>query len=148
MVVTGKVGELKELKTYLKIEVLTQTRRINEMLQEGWEIIETRKVLYSEAGEEVEYHLGLPAETRINQLLQIIRKYEKYGLKSEMIFQMSEDLKEDLLMYSTDGGLNMVDTPLTKFLKLYEDAVNNRSVKYYKRTMHPYEDPELDKIDI
>ncbi|PLR95754.1 hypothetical protein [Bacillus sp. T33-2] len=111
-------------------------------------MIETSKVHFPDGGEGVEYHLGLPAETRINQLMKIIRTYEKYHLKTELIHEMAKANKEDLLSYTTEPGLPMSDTTVTKFLKMYEEAVNGQIVKYYKREVHPFDDPELDEIDI
>ncbi|MBT2680721.1 hypothetical protein J7E38_17055 [Bacillus sp. ISL-35] len=136
------------MKQYLKIFVHTEINRVNRLLDEGWELIETSKVQYPDGGEGVEYHLGLPAETRIKQLMEIIRMYEKYGFKSDLIHDFAESKKEDLLGYTTEPELDMPETPVTRFLMLYEEAVNGKSVKYYKRKMHPFEDPELDYIDI
>lgn len=136
------------MKQYLKIFVHTEINRVNRLLEEGWELIETSKVLYPDGGEGVEYHLGLPAETRIKQLMEIIRTYEQYGFKSDLIHDFAESKKEDLLSYTTEPELYMPETPVTMFLTLYEEAVNGKTVKYYKRKMHPFDDPELDSIDI
>ncbi|WP_053362572.1 hypothetical protein [Bacillus sp. FJAT-27251] len=136
------------MKGYLKISVHTEIYRVNELMEEGWELIDTCKVNFPNGSEGVEYHMGLPAETRIRQLKQIIRAYEKYGFKHDLVFQMSESYRDDLLSYTTEGGLPMSDTPLTSFLKMYEKVVNDQKVQYYIKEKHPYDDPELDEIDI
>jgi hypothetical protein len=136
------------MKQYLKIFVHTEINRVNRLIEEGWELIETSKVLYPDGGEGAEYHLGLPGETRIKQLMEVIRMYEKYGFKSDLIHDFAESKKEDLLSYTTEPELDMPETPVTRFLTLYEEAVNGKSVKYYKRKMHPFEDPALDYMDI
>jgi hypothetical protein len=136
------------MKQYLKIFVHTEISRVNRLLEEGWELIETSKVLFPDGGEGVEYHLGLPSETRIKQLMEVIRTYEKYGFKSDLIHDFAQSKKEDLLSYTTEPELYMPETHVTKFLTLYEEAVNGKTVKYYKREVHPFEDPALDDIDI
>lgn len=136
------------MKKYLKIFVHTEINRVNRLLEEGWELIETSKVSFPDGGEGVEYHLGLPAETRIQQLVEIIRTYEKYHLKSNLIHALEKANKEDILSYTTEPGLHMEETHVTKFLMLYEDVVNGKTVKYYKREVHPFENPYLDQYDI
>ena len=136
------------MKQYLKIRVHTEINRVNTLLEEGWELIETSKVQFPDGGEGVEYHLGLPAETRIKQLMEIIRTYEKYGFKSALIHDFAQSKKEDLLSYTTEPELYMPETSVTRFLTLYEEAVNGKTVKYYKRKMHPFDDPDLDKYEI
>ncbi|WP_210367044.1 hypothetical protein [Bacillus sp. REN3] len=135
------------MKQYLKILVHTEMNRVNRLLEEGWELIETSKVLFSVGGEVVEYHLGLPAETRIKQLEEIIRTYEKYHLKTTLIHDLAEANKEDILEYTTEPGLPLSETTVTKFLKMYEEAVNGKTVNYYKREVHPFEDPDLNRYD-
>ncbi|KML40621.1 hypothetical protein [Cytobacillus firmus] len=136
------------MKHYIKICVQTEVHRVNHLLEEGWEMIEAKKFLFPSGGEGVEYHLGLPAETRIKQLVEIIRTYEKFGYKSSMMHDFAESKKEDILSYTTEQELYMPETPVTKFITLYEEAVHGKTVKYYKRRKHPFDDPELDYIDI
>lgn len=53
------------------------------------------------------YHVGLPAEVRIDELKQILKLYEKYGFTEELFTKIAEENGHDLDDYSYNGGYSV-----------------------------------------
>lgn len=78
------------------------------------------------------YHVGLPAEVRIDELKQILKLYEKYGFKEELFTKIAEENGHDLDDYSYNGGYT-VNNETTRFIEKYEKIVNGKRVTLCKK---------------
>lgn len=121
------------MRGYIKIDVVN-AETVDKLLSQGWEIIETTKKAYPEGGSSLNYHVGLPAKAKIESLVSIIRQFEKYGLKEKLFEAAAEEFEENLDDYEPHGGFH-VHTSLTQFMEEYEEAVNDKKIKYYKKSV-------------
>lgn len=122
------VGSVRE---YVKVEVLTDANEIDKLMKQGWEIIATNNYVIEPPDARTQYHLGLPANVRIEQLREIVKKYEEFGFKDELLKKVAEQNGENIEDFTTHGGRPAYgETPA--FIKKYEDAVNNVDVRIYR----------------
>lgn len=116
---------------YLKIEVVSE-KEINKYLTKGWEVIDTTKELLGDGKSTIlQYHVGYPVSKHIQNLIEIIKEYEKFGFKEKLFKNKAQEYNENLEDYDTSGFFN-ANTNLTNFLKNYEYIVNGKEVEYYK----------------
>lgn len=120
---------------YIKVEVIS-ANEVDDYLAKGWVIIEVTKAVDIDQSTYLKYHVGYPIQSQTECLLEIIKQYEKYGLKKVLIERKAEELGEDIQKYDT-SGFQEIKTELTEFLSKYEFNVNNKVQKYYN-------DPEVD----
>lgn len=121
---------------YVKVFETSDYDKANEYIKNGWTLINTPKksTFNGEDGYSsyTEYTLGLSAKEHANRLLAIIREYEKYGLKEALLEKVSAEMDDNIEEYDTTGFWNS-DSPLAKYMSSYEDIVNDKKVKYFKK---------------
>lgn len=103
--------------------------RVNSFLENGWEVIETTKSQYDESTE-LTYHVGLPSRVLMNQLIGIIKEYEKHGLKEKLFENVAKEFGEDMQEYGSSGYRTSDKTPM--YMERYEKVVNNVNKTFYK----------------
>lgn len=74
------------MREYAKI-IEVGPEKVFQYTEKGWEIIDESKVYVPDEIQKLTFHLGYPAERRIEDLLNIINEYEKHGFK-EKLFDM------------------------------------------------------------
>lgn len=115
------------MKDYVRTDCIREGN-INSYLADGWEIIETTKVLveYPDTTA-LEYHIGLPARVLIDKLLGIIKDYEKYGFKEELFKKIAEENGKNLDDY-VRGGIGK--DAVAEYMTNYEKVVDNAYTEY------------------
>lgn len=117
------------MKEYVRINVVG-ANEVDRFIQKGWEIVETSKEAYPEGDTFTKYHVGLPAKHLMNELLQIVKAYEKHDLKSKLYEAIANQSGEKVGDY--EASSYSAGTELSNFMETYENVVNGRFVKYAK----------------
>ncbi|MGG1618217.1 hypothetical protein [Paenibacillus sp. NRS-1781] len=115
---------------YVRIEACSE-QSVQRYLDGGWKIIDTAKSEYPGEGSQIIYHVGYPAAKRIEDLLNIIKDYEKHGFKERLFEIIATENEDDYTQYDRDGGVPTSDT--AKYMSQYDSAVQNRNITYSKR---------------
>ena len=113
---------------YIRIDTVN-AGRVNSFLEDGWEVIETTKTHYGDSTE-LNYHVGLPSKVLVNELIAIIKDFEKHGLKEKLFENVAKEFGEDIQEYSSSGYRTSDKTPL--YMERYEKIVNNANKTFYK----------------
>lgn len=120
------------MEGYSKVQIV-DGKNVNEYLSKGWVIIATVKEDYGDGITTLlKYHLGYPFSKHLEELVDVVKEYEKLGFKEQLFKMKAEELGEDLEEYE-ETGYPPTDNELTDFLKKYEFAVNDKKVSYYKK---------------
>lgn len=120
------------MREYVKVEVTTDDNTVFKLMKQGWEIISTNNYVIEPPDSRTQYHLGLPANVRIEQLRNIIKKYEELGFKDQLLQKVAEENEDSLDNYSNGGGSPAYGA-LPRFMEEYEDVVNDKKVHVYKK---------------
>lgn len=120
------------MKDFIRIEVVG-ANEVEQYLKKGWEIIETTKNVYEMGESTLNYHIGLTARSKVNELKRIIQLYEENGLKEELFKKVAQNNGHNIEDYdqSPDGHRFRNDT--ISFLEHYEEVVNDKTTKFYKK---------------
>ncbi|WP_150284171.1 hypothetical protein [Rummeliibacillus sp. TYF-LIM-RU47] len=111
--------------------VLTvSSEEVRSYVDRGWEIFETSKNAYPEGGVSTEFHIGYPLRKNYEELLKIIKLYEKHGFKEELGQKVFDDSIDN---YDTGREGHHVNNDMTSFLENYDMNVNGYVTKYYKK---------------
>ena len=125
------------MKDYIRLEILASGDSVDQYLSKGWEIIDTTKSAFPEGDTFVKYHLGLPSKVLMDNLLSIIKEYERHGLK-ELLFESIAKQNDDNVNDYDTNGFHSTKNELTNFMQTYEDVVNNKKVTYSNRKESPF----------
>ncbi|RDW15946.1 hypothetical protein [Oceanobacillus chungangensis] len=117
------------MKEYVRADYVN-SEDIHKYLSEGWEIIGTTKEFYEPETTRLSYHVGLPARALVGKLQEVIRDYERFGLKSELFKKIAEENEEDINDYSDVGRVSHDKTPT--YMTKYERTVHESNKRYYK----------------
>lgn len=118
---------------YVRVYKTSDESEVNKYIQNGWDLIDTTKsVDYDTGGRYVKHVLGLSYKEQANKLLTIIREYEKYGFKEELIKKVEDEMDDRLEDYKAIGFPD-IETPLANYMTNYENVVNNKDVFYSKK---------------
>ncbi|MCG1020772.1 hypothetical protein [Sutcliffiella horikoshii] len=120
------------MREYLKVEVLTDENRIDKLLKKGWEIIATNNYVIEPPDSRTQYHMGMPAKVKIQQLKDIVKKYEEYGFKDQLIQKVADQNGDNIEEYTIGGGRPVYSETAT-FIQEYEDVVNDQNVSVTKK---------------
>ena len=120
------------MNRYIKVEVCS-ANEVDKFLEKGWEIIETTKTHHDIGETTLNYHLGYPLTSKINDLKNIIHLYEKYDLKDELLKKVADYHGDNLDDYDFGGPGHYVNNDLTRFIEMYESSVNDKETKVYKK---------------
>lgn len=115
---------------YVRIETCSE-KNVQRHLDGGWKIIDTSKNKYPGEGSQIIYHVGYPAAKRIEDLLSIIKDYEKHGFKEKLFENIATENEDDYKQYDCDGGVPISET--AKYMSRYDSAVQNKNITYSKR---------------
>lgn len=130
------------MKEYMGLIVTHYLDEVDTYLKDGWEIIETAK--YEEGSEtRIDYHLGLPARAFADQLLEVIRTYEKHGLKEKLMEAVAESDGDDVSHYQIGKG-SYIQSKTAQFMTEYEWRVNQKIVEV--RSTKPTPPPKSRKL--
>lgn len=120
---------------YVRVFETSEEREANKYIDKGWDLIDTskRSSFNGEGGYSsyTQYTLGLSAKEYSNKLFDIIREYEKYGLKDELFGRVANEMDDRIDDYRPTSGLGVV-TPLAGYMSNYEEIVNDRSISFYR----------------
>lgn len=119
------------MKEYYKIST-TDESQLNRLLEKGWEVIETSKSK-GEYDEYITYHIGFPLTKAFENAMKILKSYEKYNLRIELLEKIAEDAGEDISNYSTLKG-RRENNALVEMLELTDFIISGVDFpKYYKQ---------------
>lgn len=119
------------MRQYVEIDSC-YTRQINDKLADGWEVIDKTTSVHPDGEETMTYHIGYPAEKRIEDLKGIIKKYESFGLKEVLFDKVAEENGNTVDMFKKGSGFGTND-PTAKFMTRYEKLVDNSENQYYEK---------------
>ncbi|MEC1440520.1 hypothetical protein P9D57_17670 [Bacillus sonorensis] len=119
------------MRDYVKVEVVESDVRLDYLLKQGWEIFATNTYALVPGDQRTQYHVGLPAKVRIEELKEIIRKYEEFGFKEQLFEKVAKENGEKIEEFSYGGGLP-IQTKTTDFIKEYEYRVNDKQKEIFK----------------
>lgn len=105
---------------------------VNKYLDEGWDLIDTAKRSYGDGSFEIQHIVGLSYKTLAEGLLTFVKDYEKLLPKEEIFKAKAQELGENYNLYGR-GGFYTTKNELTKYMKSYEQLVNNIETTYYKK---------------
>ncbi|KKI90676.1 hypothetical protein WQ54_19340 [Bacillus sp. SA1-12] len=120
------------MKEYIKVEITSDDNTVDKLMKQGWEIIATNNYVIEPPDSRTQYHLGLPAKVRIEELREIIRQYEEFGFKGQLLQKIAEQNEDKLEDYTEHGGRPAYGETVN-FIKKYEDVVNNKNVNLYTK---------------
>lgn len=120
------------MKDYIQVEVVS-SKEVDKFLKAGWELIETSKTIYDIGESELNYHVGYTARRKIDDLISVIKEYEKYGLKEELFKKVAETNGHNINDYDEGRDGHFVRNETVQFLEKYEAAVNNKNTMFYKK---------------
>jgi hypothetical protein len=113
---------------YVKIETAT-SYNIQKYLDEGWVIIDTSKEFNGRDDTSIRYHVGYPAQKRIQDLMSIISMYEEHGFKTLLFNEIAKKNGVNLDEYEM-GEWSFDET--SRLLSLYESVVQYKKVVFSK----------------
>ena len=132
MLSNGAEREGKLMREYFKVTSVSE-RELNKYLDKGWEVIETVKSK-EDYGEYVNYHIGFPLRAAFEISKGILKAYEKYELKPQLLQAEAEKIGEDLSEYETFTGQD-ADNSLVELLEQMDFILTRKdNPKYYKRS--------------
>lgn len=114
---------------YVRVFGTESVAEANKYIEKGWELISPSTAIGRDGGEYVWYSLGLTARKQIDDLLSIIKDYERYGFKDSLMKKIAEEYNDDLASYQADAFYE-AETPLTKYLSKYESTVNKKEITF------------------
>lgn len=120
------------MNQFAQILHTSSAEEVNKYLGEGWDLIDTAKSSYGDGGHEIQHVLGLSYKTLAEGLLTFVKDYEKSLSKEELFKAKAEELGENYNLYGK-GGFYTTNNELTKYMKSYEQSVNNIETSYYKK---------------
>ncbi|MGG4124823.1 hypothetical protein ABEV79_15070 [Bacillus licheniformis] len=120
------------MRDYVKVEAVESDVRLDNLLKQGWELFATNTYEFYPRDQRTKYHVGLPAKVRIEELKEIIRKYEEFGFKEQLFEKVAKENDEKIEEFSYDGILP-IQTKTTDFIEEYEYRVNDKQVRIYKK---------------
>lgn len=115
------------MKQYVEISTCYD-RQINDRIKDGWEIIDT---VNSREQDTLVYHIGYPAALRIQELKEIIKKYEEFGFKEELFNKVAESNNDKVENYQKGGGGFSSQNPTVTFMSDYDRLVDDDEQRYY-----------------
>ena len=126
-------GVSLKLKEYVKI-IEVNPSEVNNYLDKGWEIIDKTKTYLPPDETKLTYHMGYPAKKRIEDLLEIISEYEKYGFKEKLFEIIANENGEDVNSFTDSSPFGMDENSKTaQYMSWYESTVKNKKVYYGKK---------------
>lgn len=120
------------MKEYSQV-ITVSSSEVEVYVDKGWEIFETSKQAYVEGDVTTVFHIGYPLRKNYEELLKIVKLYEKYGFKEELGQKIAELLDDNLENYDTGREGHYVNNEITSFLQNYDLNVNGSVQKYYKK---------------
>jgi hypothetical protein len=144
-------GEFK-VKEYMSIKSTNSEKEVNGFISEGWELIDKEKsVDHYTNGENVKYILGFSYQKRVDELVEIIDAFEKYGLKEDLFKKIAEENDEDYgsIIKKTSWFGTEEDKPKTaEFMEWFEKTLNGLDVNYgFKRDQNSSESDIDDDLE-
>ncbi|WCO63680.1 hypothetical protein [Bacillus licheniformis] len=119
------------MRDYVKVEVVESDARLDHLLKRGWEIFSTNTYEVAPRDQRTQYHVGLPAKVRNEELKEIIRKYEEFGFKEQLFEKVAKENGEKIEEFTYGGG-RPIQTKTTDFIKEYEYRVNDKYTEIFK----------------
>ncbi|WP_339193047.1 hypothetical protein [Paenibacillus sp. FSL W8-1287] len=115
---------------FVKIDTVGD-HAIQQYLDKGWVIIETT-VSSVPPETQIKYHIGYPESKKIEDLLEVIKEYEKRGLNQKLFELVAEENGEKLENIGTSGGFPS-NNKTAKFMSWHDTTVKNERVTYYEK---------------
>ena len=108
---------------------------INNYLSEGWEVIHATEERNGLGDMSVVYHIGYPAEKRIEELTNLLKTYEELGFKDELFREYATSIGEEGIVekLTTNGGA-FTYSKTAAFMSNYDKLVHNRDTSYYQKS--------------
>lgn len=126
---------------YAKVAHRTSEDKANELIAQGWELLEVIKGSNGYDGSSITHVLGFSFEKRTEELISIIRTYEKVYGKESIFRAIAEESEEELDLYEANGFFEDKNE-LTNFMVNYERIVNDQKISYFKKS--PKKDNEIE----
>ncbi|MCY9216646.1 hypothetical protein [Bacillus haynesii] len=133
------------MREFIEVKVTESESELDRLMKSGWELFSTTTYLVV-PDQRIKYHLGLPAKVKIEQLKEIIMKYEELGFKEQLFAKISEENGESMEDFSYSGGRTLY-SDTANFIQRYEELVHDKQVRIYKKIEHSnrnIEDVECD----
>lgn len=133
---------------YIRVHITSDDEEANKYIKKGWDLIDTSKsVSYETGGSYTKYSLGFSTREYSNQLLAIIKDYEKHGFKELLFEKVAEEMDDKIDDYETTG-YRASNSSLAVYMTKYENVVHDQNVMYSKKRkndpMIPIEADEFD----
>lgn len=125
---------------YVRVLSTRSSSETNNLIRLGWELIETTKPHNYDDGSRIEYHLGFPVRLLAEELLSIVKLYEKHTSREQFFEKVAKGFDDNLDSYiEKTGGYDTTDTmnPLALWMAKYEFIVNDKIMTYGKKRPIP-----------
>ncbi|KAA6475747.1 MULTISPECIES: hypothetical protein [Bacillus] len=120
------------MREFIEVKVTESEAELDRLMKSGWELFSTTTYLVVPKDQRVKYHLGLPAKVKIEQLKEIIIKYEELGFKEQLFAKIAEENGESMEGFSYSGG-RPLESDTANFIQRYEELVHDKQVRIYKK---------------
>lgn len=120
------------MKEYVQV-ITVSSNEVEMYVNRGWEVFDTSKKCNIEGDVTTVFHIGYTLRKNYEELLNIVKLYEKYGFKKELDRKISELTNDNIDNYDTSKEGHSIDNEITNYLEKYELNVNGTLENYYKK---------------